>query len=173
MMPIGSITTSLSTTSWSDLQHCINHFLDYDATHPDAFICYSTSDTTYWIHTDASYLCESSKAWSRAGGYHYLSDKPTYPIKSTDPLPKHSALSLINSKIIDAVMSSVQRGRNRSQIPQYQRCHSHLQYFTWTWTLSTSYTNSIQQQSSKRNHHWHHHSMQVKIHGHAFLLDLW
>jgi hypothetical protein len=107
MMPIGSIATSVSTSSWKDLQHRINHFLDYASTHPDAFIRYSASDMTYWIHTDASYLSES-KARSRAGGYHYLSDTPTFPIKSTDPLPKHNAPILINSKIIDAVMSSAQ-----------------------------------------------------------------
>ena len=60
-----------------------------------------------WIHSDASYPDES-KACSRNSGFFYLSDKPKLPIKPNNPPPKLNAPVLVNSKIIDTVMSSVQ-----------------------------------------------------------------
>ena len=47
-------------------------------------------------------------------GYFYLSDEPKLPIKHTYPPPMHNALILVNSKIIDAVMSSVQESETGS-----------------------------------------------------------
>ena len=52
------------------------------ATHPDAFIRYHASDLLLWVHSDASYLTES-KAGSRFGGHHYLSNKTR---KSNGPI---------------------------------------------------------------------------------------
>ena len=66
-----------------------------------------------WLHTDASYLNES-KARSRNGGYFYLSKKPKIPINPNDPAPPLNAPILVNSKIIDAVMSSVQESETGS-----------------------------------------------------------
>jgi hypothetical protein len=66
-----------------------------------------------WLHTDASYLNES-KARSRNGGYFYLSSKPKLPIHPDDPPPPLNAPILVNSKIIDAVMSSVQESETGS-----------------------------------------------------------
>ena len=60
-----------------------------------------------WAHSDASYLCES-KASSRAGGYHFLSSKPSFPIRESHAPPPHNAPIQVISKIIDAVMSSAQ-----------------------------------------------------------------
>ena len=60
-----------------------------------------------WVHTDASYLSET-KARSRAGGYYYLSDTPTYPVTPQQPDPPHNGSVHILCKIIDAVMSSAQ-----------------------------------------------------------------
>jgi hypothetical protein len=76
---ISSIACNLSTAQWTDMQHRINHFLDYAATNPDAALIYKASDMYFRIHTDASYLTES-KARSRAGGYHFFSDKPLHQI---------------------------------------------------------------------------------------------
>ena len=47
-------------------------------------------------------------------GYFYLSDEPKLPIKHTDPPPMHNASILVNSKIIDAVMTSVQESETGS-----------------------------------------------------------
>jgi len=95
------------TSSWADLKFRIIQFLDYAATHPDAEIQYTASQTNLWIHSDASYLNET-KARSRNAGYFYLSDKPKLPIKPDDPPPPLNTPVLVNSKIIGAVMSSVQ-----------------------------------------------------------------
>ena len=51
----------------------INQLLDYCATHPDAVLRYYASDMKLAIHSDASYLTES-KARSRVGGHHYLTN---------------------------------------------------------------------------------------------------
>ena len=108
MLPaIGSIATNLSTSSWADTNNCMSHFLNYAATHPDAQITYKASDMHHWTHTNSSYLTEP-KAQSQAGGYHYFSDKPTLPIKDTDPAPMQNHPIHVICKVIDAVMSSTQ-----------------------------------------------------------------
>ena len=66
-----------------------------------------------WIHSDASYLNES-KVHYHNGGFFYLSDKPKLPIKPNDPPPKLNALVLVNGKIIDTVMFSVQESETGS-----------------------------------------------------------
>jgi hypothetical protein len=110
---VSSIASSISTSTWKDIRFRIDQFLDYAATHPDARIQYKASEMQLWIHTDASYLNES-KARSRNGGYYYLSKKPKLPISPDDPPPPHNAPILVNSKIIDAVMSSVQESETGS-----------------------------------------------------------
>ena len=60
-----------------------------------------------WSHTDASYLSER-KARSRAGGFHFLSDKPKLPIHHSDPSPPLNGAIYNLCKIIDTVMSSAQ-----------------------------------------------------------------
>jgi hypothetical protein len=110
---ISSIASSVSTSTWEDINFRINHFLDYAATHPDATIRYKASQMHLWIHSDASYLNES-KARSRNGGFFYLSDKPKLPINPADPAPPLNAPILVNSKVIDAVMSSVQESETGS-----------------------------------------------------------
>ena len=56
----------------------ITHLLNYAATHPDAVLCYSASDMTLHVHSDASYLSEP-KACSRADGFFFLSCQPHDP----------------------------------------------------------------------------------------------
>jgi hypothetical protein len=108
MLPaIGSIATAMTTSSWPDLSTRIRQFLNYAATHPNAKLVYRASPMQLWVHSDASYLSEP-KAQSRAGGFFYLSNKPKLPITENDPPPHPNAPILVNSKIIDAVMSSAQ-----------------------------------------------------------------
>jgi len=114
MLPaIGSIATSLTTSSYRDLAFRINQFLDYAATHPAAKLTYEKSDMHLWVDTDASYLNES-KARSRGGGYHQLTEKPKLPITPDQPKPRRNAPIHVHSKIIDAVMSSVQEAETGS-----------------------------------------------------------
>ena len=66
-----------------------------------------------WIQSDASYLNEiQDRSWN--GGFLYLSDIPKLPLKPKDPPPKLNVPSLVNSKIIDTVMSSVQESETGS-----------------------------------------------------------
>jgi hypothetical protein len=75
------------------------HLLNYCTTYPNATIRYRASDMILHIHSDASYLTES-EARSRAGGHHFLSDKPnSQPAKPNGPI-----LNL--AKILRNVMSS-------------------------------------------------------------------
>ena len=104
---VGSIATALSTSSWPDLQSRLNHLLDYLATHPSAKIVYHASQMHLWVHTDSSYLNEP-KARSRGAGFFFLTNKPSLPIKPDDPTPPLNGPILVNSKVIDAVMSSAQ-----------------------------------------------------------------
>jgi len=111
--PANSIAAAVSTSSWKDIKFRIAQFLDYAATHPNAEIRHDASKMHLWIHSDASYL-NKSKAPSRNAGYFYLSDEPKLPTKHTDPPPMHNAPILVNSKIIDAVMSSIQESETGS-----------------------------------------------------------
>ncbi len=54
---------------------CVNHFLHYMWTHPDAIIRYRASDMILYVHSDASYL-SAPKARSCACGYFFLSSLP-------------------------------------------------------------------------------------------------
>ena len=111
--PVISISSAVFTSSWKDITFRINQFLDYAATHPNAEIQYAVSAIHLWIHSDASYLNET-KARSRNADYFYLSDEPNFPIKHDDPPPMHNAPILVNSKILDVVMSSVQESKTGS-----------------------------------------------------------
>jgi hypothetical protein len=67
----------LLATSGSDKEHnkCINRFLDYMWTHPDAFIQYCASDMILNVHSDVFYLM-ALKVHSRAGDYLFLGSIP-------------------------------------------------------------------------------------------------
>jgi hypothetical protein len=72
------------------------HFLNYAATHPDARVIYRASDMILHVDSDAAYLvCAGAR--SRAGGYHYLSDKDN---------TVHNGPVFVLAKIIKNVMSS-------------------------------------------------------------------
>jgi hypothetical protein len=79
------------------------HLLNYAATHPDASIQYHASDMCLHVHSDASYLSES-QARSRAGGFFFLSNKPSSD--PTSPAPPINAPIHIVSNILRNVMAS-------------------------------------------------------------------
>ena len=108
MLPaLGTIATNTTTIPYHTLLQKINHLFDYAATHPNAAIRYVASNMHLWIHSDASYLCES-KARSRAAGYFFLSSNPNVPILPQDAPPPPNGPIHVLCKLIDAVMSSAQ-----------------------------------------------------------------
>ena len=110
---VSTIASSLLTSSWKYLKFRINQFLYYAATHPNAKIRYHSIQIHLWIHSGASYLNEY-KYHSCNVGFLYLSDKPKLPMKSNGPPPKLNAPVLVNSKITDTVISSVQESETGS-----------------------------------------------------------
>jgi len=66
-----SINTSKGTEATLE---AMVYLLNYAATHPSAEIIYRASDMILRVDSDAAYLV-APEARSRAGGYHYLSDK--------------------------------------------------------------------------------------------------
>ena len=72
------------------------HFLNYTASHPNTKIMYQASNMILQTYSDATYLVDP-KAQSRAGGYHFLTDKSGTIF---------NAPIFILAKVIQRVMSS-------------------------------------------------------------------
>ncbi len=68
---------------------CVNQFLDYMWTHPDAIIQYRASDMILNVHCDVSYL-SAPKACSHAGGYFFLGSIP----QDGDPIKLNGTLHI-------------------------------------------------------------------------------
>jgi hypothetical protein len=66
-----SAIASQQAAPTEDTRNCVNQFLDYMATHPDAKICYPASHMILNVHSDALYL-SAYNMHSRAGGYFFL-----------------------------------------------------------------------------------------------------
>ena len=73
-----STIASEQSAATSNTAKKITKLLHYLATNPDATIRYTRSDMVLWIHSDASYV-SCPKELSRAGGMHFLSNKPPTP----------------------------------------------------------------------------------------------
>ena len=104
---VSNIASSPSTISWKDLKFRINQFIDYESTHHNAKIRYHSIQINLWIQSDASYLRES-KYSSHKGCFLYLSEKPKLPIKPNVPPQKLNEPVLVNIKIANTFMYSVQ-----------------------------------------------------------------
>ena len=79
--------------------------LNYCATHPDATVRFTASDMVLHIVSDASYL-SASGARSRLGGYFFMSNSlPRSPPQPDDPAPIFNGPVLVNSSIIQPVLS--------------------------------------------------------------------
>jgi hypothetical protein len=74
LMALSAIAAQQSAPTEETLA-CVNQFLDYMWTHPDAKIRYRASDMILNVHSDASYL-SAPKARNRAGGYFFLGSIP-------------------------------------------------------------------------------------------------
>jgi hypothetical protein len=99
------------------------HLLNYCITYPDAKIQYHASNMILHLHSDASYL-SLPEARSRAGGYLFLSTKP-----STKPTPNNGPILNIVKVLRNARGQRnvfCCQGQNRTFIPQLQRSHHPL-----------------------------------------------
>eukprot|EP01034_Spumella_vulgaris_P024130 gene24130-30440_t len=83
------------------VQQDAQRLLQYAAHNPDASITYHASDMVLAIHSDASYLSET-KSRSRAGGFHFLTNRKT---NSNSVTLVNGAIECI-STIIPSVVSS-------------------------------------------------------------------
>ena len=83
----------------------ITQLLKYLATNPDTTIRYKRSDMVLWVHSDASYL-SFPKAQSRAGGMHFLSNKPPSPNNPANSKPTLNRIVFVVYKILRNIMAS-------------------------------------------------------------------
>ena len=107
LVALGTIASQQASPTEATLQ-AATQLLDYVATHPDPIIRFTRSEMQLEIASDASYLSES-KSRSRAGGYHYLSNKrptPHLPPNPTDPLPMMNGPVHVHCSIMPMIVSS-------------------------------------------------------------------
>ena len=83
----------------------ITQLLNYLAKKPDATIQYKHSDMVLWVHSDASYL-SWPKSRSRAGGFHFLSDKPPSQNSPANFEPTLNGIVYVVCKILRNIMAS-------------------------------------------------------------------
>jgi hypothetical protein len=86
---------------------CVNQFLDYMWTHPDAIIRYHASDMILNVHSDVSYL-SAPKACSCAGGYFFLGSIP----HDGEPIKLNGAIHITcpNLKLVAASAAEAELG---------------------------------------------------------------
>jgi hypothetical protein len=101
---IGAIATQQSQGTQETMKAVVQ-LLNYCATHPNAVVRFHASDMVLWIESDASYLSEP-KGRSRAGGFHYLSDRPASPPATEDTPPPINGPINVVCHIMREVLSS-------------------------------------------------------------------
>lgn len=105
LLPLNTIATQQNNVTEATMD-AVTQLLNYAATHPNPMIRYKRSDMILETSTDSSYL-SVIKARSRAGGYHYLSNKrPERPILPTDPLPMMNGPVHVHVSIMPMIVSS-------------------------------------------------------------------
>ena len=83
----------------------ITQLLNYLVTNPYATIRYTRSDMVLWVHINASYL-SYPKAQSRAGGMHFLRNKPPSPHDPANFEPTLNGIVYVVCKILHNIMAS-------------------------------------------------------------------
>jgi len=101
-----STIASQQSKATLDTIKATTQLLNYCATHPNATVRFTASGMVLHIVSDASYL-SASGARSRLGGYFFMSNpllrSPPHP---DDPSPMFNGPVLVNSSIIQPVLSS-------------------------------------------------------------------
>ena len=70
-----SVLASEQANAMENTLKRVHQFLDYMTWHPNATICYYSSDMVLNVHSDASYLT-APRSQSRAGGHYFLGSIP-------------------------------------------------------------------------------------------------
>jgi hypothetical protein len=98
---------SQQVTPTENMMMCVNQFLDYMWTHPDAIIQYRASDMILNVHSDALYL-SAPKACSRGGDYFFLGSIP----QDGDPIKLNGAIHVICAilKLVAAFVAEAELG---------------------------------------------------------------
>lgn len=104
LVALSTLASQQATATEATLT-AITRLLNYCATHPNAVVRFKASDMILHIVSDASYLSISG-ARSRLGGYFFLSHDIRTPPTPTDPGPIFNGPILVNSSIIQVVVSS-------------------------------------------------------------------
>ncbi len=99
LMALSAIAAQQSAPTEETLA-CVNQFLDYMWTHPDAKIRYRASDMILNVHSDASYI-SAPKARSHAGGYFFIGNIP----RDNEPIIINGAIH-ISCTILKLVAAS-------------------------------------------------------------------
>ena len=100
-----STIASEQSTATSNMAKKITQLLNDLATNPDVTIRYTRSDMVLWVHSDASYL-SCPKARIRAGGMHFLSNKPPSPHDPANFEPTLNGIVYVVCKILRNIMAS-------------------------------------------------------------------
>ena len=104
LVALSTIASEQSSATFNTAKK-ITQLLNYLATHPDATIRYKRSGMVLWVHSDASYF-SCPKARSRAGGMHFLSDKPPSPNNPANFEPTLNGIVYVVCKILLNIMAS-------------------------------------------------------------------
>jgi len=105
LVALGTLASAQSKATEETIK-AATHLLNYCATHPSATIRFTKSDMILHIVSDASYLTASG-ARSRLGGYFFMSHNLLKtPPDPNDPAPTFNGPILVNSSIIQPVLSS-------------------------------------------------------------------
>jgi hypothetical protein len=111
----------------------VKYFLNYAASNPNASILYRASDMQLHIESDAAYLV-CPRARSRAGGYHYLSNKQNTTF--------NGPITVI-AKVIKNVMSSAAEAEigalfmNAQEAIPYRQCLTDLGHIQGATPINT------------------------------------
>ena len=114
LVALGTLASAQSKGTEATAQ-AATQLLNYCTTHPDAVVCYHTSEMGLHGHSDASYLSES-EARSRIGGIFFLRDchATTTPPDPDAPSPPFNSVILVVCTILKAVMSSATKAESGS-----------------------------------------------------------
>jgi hypothetical protein len=136
---------------------CVNQFIDYMWTHPDAVIWYRASDMILNFHSDVSYL-STQKARSWAGGYFYLGSLP----RDQDPIKLNGAIH-VSCNILKLVAASAAEAKLGALFLNAQEAKVFLTHPCQTRPSTTANTNTHWQHNNSQYCQQHHQTPTIKI----------
>ena len=167
LVALNTVSSDQSSAT-ADTHQAVEQLLDYAATYPDTTVRYHASDMCLHVDSDASYL-SVPKARSRAGGYFFLSDRPsnasTSPVNPTPNGPLHAECRTLRNVMASAAEAELGALFHNGQVAEPIRtCLSEMGFpqpstplKTDNSTASGIINSSIRQKKSKAmdmRFHW-------------------